>query len=88
MYFEHIIYEVLFFSIFIGKVFWPGSSQEKSFICFNKLQHCFFVVPTEYIQDIYKRFTNAFSALICELMDAENITASEASKKAKDLLSK
>jgi len=44
------------------------------------------IVPTEYIQDIYKRFTNAFSALICELMDAKNITASEASKKAENLL--
>ena len=44
------------------------------------------IVPTAYIKDIYKRFTSAFSALICEIMDAENITASEASKKAEYLL--
>lgn len=44
------------------------------------------IVPREYIQDVYNRFTTAYSALITELM-SEGLNASEAAQKAKDLIS-
>ena len=44
------------------------------------------IVPDSIIKDIHKKFTNAFSGLINDLINAENLTASDALKKAEFLL--
>ena len=45
------------------------------------------IVPEEYIRDIYKRFTTAYSGLICELID-KGLNTIDAANEARSLLAK